>query len=217
MKNMNPQLMELLEATRKYLLSPKGVEEMPSAKLISLKRYMEMLKWLDQADLSNPEQWPWRDQQDGYSKIIRQLIGHFPLVTPVATAVVLNSDMHVLLERRSDNGKWSFPSGIIEPGETAKKGVVRELHEEAGLAADEEDLRLFDEFSGKQHIYPHGDMIWSVKLVYVVKRFWGELKPNFESTELRWFGLDKLPENTSGSTQSIAKAILARFPEVESW
>ena len=215
--NMNPQLMKLVGLMGRLAFRLTTAEEMPPEERVALQGYIEFINALNKANLQDPEEYPWRDQQDGYSKTIRKLIGHFPMVTPVATAVVLDNDMRVLLERRSDNGKWSLPSGIIEPGETAKTGVVRELHEEAGLMVDEEDLRLFDEFSGKQHIYPHGDIIWSVKLIYIVKRFWGEPKPNFESTELQWFGLGELPENASGSTRSIAKAILARFSEVESW
>ena len=130
---------------------------------------------------------------------------------------MIDKKAQILLERRSDNGKWTIPSGIIEPDESARNCAARELHEETGLMVDPRDLRLFDEFSGKPHVYPHGDVIWSVKLIYVVKRFWGEPKPNFESTELARFKLHELPENVSGSTQSIAKAILERWLEVDSW
>ena len=152
--NMNPQLMKLVGLMERLAFRLTTAEEMPPEERVALQGYIEFINALNKANLQDPEEYPWRDQQDGYSKTIRKLIGHFPIVTPV------DNDMRVLLERRSDNGKWSLPSGIIEPGETAKTGVVRELHEEAGLMVDEEDLRLFDEFSGKQHIYPHGDIIY---------------------------------------------------------
>lgn len=80
---------------------------------------------------------------------------------------------------------------------------------------DQRDLHLFDEFSGKPHVYPHGDVIWSVKLIYVVKRFWGEPKPNFESTELAWFNLNDIPDNASGSTKKIAVELLGRDLEID--
>ncbi len=208
--NMNPQLMKLAALLQKVT----GEEIVADA---DLGQYINLLETLDQANLQDPKQYPWRDDQDGYSKTIRKLIGHFPMVTPVATAVVIDKKAQILLERRSDNGKWTIPSGIIEPDESARNCAARELHEETGLMVDPRDLRLFDEFSGKPHVYPHGDVIWSVKLIYVVKRFWGEPKPNFESTELARFKLHELPENVSGSTQSIAKAILERWLEVDSW
>lgn len=206
--NMNPELMKLVMLLQKAT----GEEIIADAEL---GHYINLLETLDQANLQDPEQYPWRNKQDGYSKSIRNLIGHFPMVTPVATVVTLNKKGQILLERRSDNGKWTISSGIIEPGESAKDCAARELYEETGLMVDQRDLHLFDEFSGKQHVYPHGDVIWSVKLIYIVKRFWGDPKPNFESTELAWFHLDAIPETASGSTKKIAVELLGRDLEID--
>lgn len=206
--NMNPELMKLVMLLQKAT----GEEIIADAEL---GHYIDLLETLDQANLQDPEQYPWRNKQDGYSRSIRKLIGHFPMVTPVATVVTLNKKGQILLERRSDNGKWTIPSGIIEPGESAKDCAARELYEETGLMVDQRDLHLFDEFSGKQHVYPHGDVIWSVKLIYIVKRFWGDPKPNFESTELAWFHLDAIPETASGSTKKIAVELLGRDLEID--
>lgn len=206
--NMNPELMKLVMLLQKAT----GEEIIADAEL---GHYIDLLETLDQANLQDPEQYPWRNKQDGYSRSIRNLIGHFPMVTPVATVVALNKKGQILLERRSDNGKWTIPSGIIEPGESAKDCAARELYEETGLMVDQRDLHLFDEFSGKQHVYPHGDVIWSVKLIYIVKRFWGDPKPNFESTELAWFHLDAIPETASGSTKKIAVELLGRDLEID--
>lgn len=206
--NMNPELMKLVMLLQKAT----GEEIIADAEL---GHYIDLLETLDQANLHDPEQYPWRNKQDGYSKSIRNLIGHFPMVTPVATVVALNKKGQILLERRSDNGKWTIPSGIIEPGESAKDCAARELYEETGLMVDQGDLHLFDEFSGKQHVYPHGDVIWSVKLIYIVKRFWGDPKPNFESTELAWFHPNAIPETASGSTKKIAIELLGRGLEID--
>lgn len=207
---MNPQLMKLIALLRKKLGGGMIVDA-------DLKAYVEQIEALDQADLRNPEEWPWKDQMDGYIKASRLLLGHFPLVTPVATAVVLNEKMRILLERRSDNGKWSIPSGHIEPGESVRVATVRELQEETGLIANPENLHLLDEFSGTQHIYANGDVIYSTKLVYVVRRCGGTLQHNHESLELRRFPLDEIPENVSGSTKKIVQAILDRYDEVSEW
>ena len=206
--SMNPQLMKL---TQMIVKLAAGGEITPDAEL---SEFVRLVHALDATNFQNPEEWPWNDQQDGYMKILRQLIGHFPLVTPVATAVVLDENARILLEQRSDNGKWSIPSGTIEPGESVRTSVIRELQEETGLIARPEDLHLFDEFSGKQHVYPHGDIIYSVKLIYVIKQYSGELQPNHESTRLDWFSSYEIPHESSGSTKKIVKMLSDRATEV---
>jgi len=62
----------------------------------------------------------------------------FPPIIPVAAAVIERPE-RILIARRCDkgpfNGKWEFPGGKIEPGETAEKCLVRELAEEFGITA----------------------------------------------------------------------------------
>jgi 8-oxo-dGTP diphosphatase len=62
------------------------------------------------------------------------------LPRPVASvAVVTLYCEHVLLVRRDKEpyrGKWSFPGGAIEPGETSREAARREALEETGLAVD---------------------------------------------------------------------------------
>jgi ADP-ribose pyrophosphatase len=43
------------------------------------------------------------------------------------------TDRRILLIKRSDNGLWSFPGGMVDPGENAPKTLVRELREETGV------------------------------------------------------------------------------------
>ena len=39
----------------------------------------------------------------------------------------------VLLTRRTDNGQWCLPGGMINPGESVAEGCEREVFEETGL------------------------------------------------------------------------------------
>ena len=42
---------------------------------------------------------------------------------------------HILMGKRRDNQKWTFPGGHVEPQETMKEGAMRELKEETGIEA----------------------------------------------------------------------------------
>lgn len=59
---------------------------------------------------------------------------------PVASVLgVVVHDTKVLLVRRinpPDAGKWGYPGGWIDPGETMAQAAVRELFEETGVRAE---------------------------------------------------------------------------------
>ena len=205
--NMNPNLMQFIE---KIEMGGGILDD-------EQKKFIETIKALDESDLKDPTQWPWRDKTNGYIKTLRKLVGHFPIVLSVATAVVLDDSMRILLERRSDDGKWSIPGGTVGPGESVKECIVGDISRETSLDAEIEDLHLFDELSGTPHYYPNGDIISSIKIIYVAKHCTGELKPNYENLELEYFDLQDIPENVSGTTRKIVASLISRFDEVKNW
>ena len=72
----------------------------------------------------------------------------------VAAAVIERADGRVLLAQRPPGkayaGYWEFPGGKLEPGETARAALVRELHEELGITVRSASPWLVQEF-----VYPH--------------------------------------------------------------
>ncbi|KAF0230404.1 MAG: hypothetical protein FD175_1726 [Beijerinckiaceae bacterium] len=64
---------------------------------------------------------------------------HLPLRPVLAASIAVFRDGKVLLAQRAKApalGLYSLPGGRIEPGETLRDGVLRELKEEVGLVAD---------------------------------------------------------------------------------
>lgn len=60
-------------------------------------------------------------------------------------AVIVNSESKVLtMERADGKGRWQFPQGGIEPRESPRSAVFREIREETGLR--DTDLSLPEEF-----------------------------------------------------------------------
>ena len=216
MGSMNPNLMKLIDIVES---AAKGIDVRDCVRDClatddRFKGYIETTKTLDEIDFTKPEQWPWLDDPDKYIELYFSLVGHFPVETPVAAVAVLNPLNQILLGQRSDNGKWSIPGEIIRPGETVEQSAVRGIREETGLIIDEKNLHQFSVLSGKPHTYPHGDIIYSVKQVYIVKKYRGELQTNYENTRLEWFNLHDIPKRSSKSTRTITSCIMTRIFEV---
>lgn len=68
-------------------------------------------------------------------EIERLYSGEIGYATPKVTAetAVFDEQGEVLLIRRADNGLWALPGGVLEVGESAAVGAIREVREEAGV------------------------------------------------------------------------------------
>ena len=117
-------------------------------------------------------------------------------VRPSAGAVIFNEAGEVLLERRSDSGFWGLPGGGVDIGESVSDAVVREVYEETGLRVG--ITRLVGIYSDPRHSiasYPSGDVVHYVNVLFECRRESGELRISSESTDIRYFPPDSLPES----------------------
>ena len=105
----------------------------------------------------------------GYIMDLRKVVGHRPLLQIAASVIVEDEQGRILLQLRSDNNCWAYAGGSVELDEVVEDAAKRELFEETGLIA--ERLELFGVFSGKEthYIYPNGDEVSNVDIVYVCR------------------------------------------------
>jgi ADP-ribose pyrophosphatase YjhB (NUDIX family) len=133
-----------------------------------------------------------------YWKKLRELAGHIPILVCGASVIVENSKGEILLQLRKDNNCWAYPGGVVDVKEVVEEAAKRELMEETGIVAH--SLDLFGVFSGEEfyHVYPNGDEISIVDVVYICKNFSGKVKADItESVDAKFFPITKLPENIS--------------------
>lgn len=133
-----------------------------------------------------------------YMKMMRNIVGKLPILQCGASVIVENSFGEILLQRRVDNNCWAYAGGSVELDEIVEEAAKRELFEETGLVAHE--LELFGVFSGPElhYIYPNGDEVSNIDLVYICKNYSGDLKCQVkEVQELKFFNKYDLPENIS--------------------
>ncbi|MCV2393175.1 NUDIX domain-containing protein [Actinotalea sp. M2MS4P-6] len=137
---------------------------------------------------------------------LREKVGTDLLWLPGVSGVVLDDDGRVLLGRRSDNGRWAVPSGILEPGEEPAIALVREVLEETGVHA--EVVALTSVSSGDPIRYPNGDRAQYLDVGFLCRAVGGEAHvADDESTEVGWFDPDALPETiTEASVQWLQRA-----------
>lgn len=118
------------------------------------------------------------------------------VLLPYILAVILNDNNEVLLGYRK-NTEW-FPNtygligGKIDDKESATQAMIREINEEIGVKVIDKDLN----FSHGMHFL--GDEgAPCVAFFFTIKNWQGDIH-NAEKDKhdhLKWFSLDKLPDN----------------------
>ena len=134
----------------------------------------------------------------GYIMDLRKIVGHRPLIQVGASTIIEDEKGRILLQLRKDNHCWGYHGGSLELNEVVEEAAKRELLEETGLIAEE--IELFGVFSGKEmsYIYPNGDEVSNVDIVFICKKYSGEIKcQESEVEKLEFFSADNLPDNIS--------------------
>jgi 8-oxo-dGTP pyrophosphatase MutT (NUDIX family) len=120
-----------------------------------------------------------------------------------SSAVVVNADGEVLLQRRADNGNWALPGGAMDVGETFADSVIREVREETGILVAVG--RIIGIYSDPNHVfaYDNGEIRQQFNICCAATILGGQIAISDESTDVRFFAFDALPDLRMHPTQYI--------------
>jgi 8-oxo-dGTP pyrophosphatase MutT (NUDIX family) len=122
---------------------------------------------------------------------------------PGARLILSRADDTILLQKRSDFGKWGLIAGSPEEGESLTDTIVREAMEEAGIKIQGPVPFGFSSNPMLEMItYPNEDRCQFFALMYACNKFIGEPSvTDDESTDVQWFDIESLPDNCMPSVE----------------
>jgi mutator protein MutT len=99
-------------------------------------------------------------------------------------AGIIIKDRKTLAVKSKGKPVYVQPGGKLEPGETAKEALVRELQEELMIDTDEDDFEYLGTFSADAANEPGRKIHMQV---FIVKKWRGEIKLANEIEKMLWF------------------------------
>ena len=106
----------------------------------------------------------------------------------VVAGIIINQNK-ILIGKRKDKdiggGKWEFPGGKIEVGETNREALERELYEELGIS-----VKIGKELMNYEHMFK--TTIYNISFMEIID-YEGEICNNAHS-EIKWVKFPNLPE-----------------------
>ena len=127
-------------------------------------------------------------------------------------AVVIDDARRIFLVRHTYVRGWHLPGGGVEPGETLRVALTRELIEEGNIELTEPPVLhgvFFNpRWSRRDHV-----------ACFVVQSFHQSAPPapNREIAAARFFALDELPGDTSAGSRARLAEVLLGAPVSEKW
>lgn len=108
---------------------------------------------------------------------------------------VVFRDNKILLVKEKIDSKWTVPGGWADIGSTPAENAEREVFEESGYKVKAKKvLAVYD-----RNRQGHTPFIFHLyKIFFLCEIIGGEARTNFETLDVGFFGLDELPELSTG-------------------
>lgn len=125
------------------------------------------------------------------------------------TCAIIESDTGVLCAQRSATmahpGKWEFPGGKIETGETDEDCLIREIREELDVS-----IEILHSLEGQPFTYPDGFCLYLVPFRCRILN--GQPRP-LQHQKLMWVSRDRLRElDWAGADVPVLESYLKIYP-----
>ena len=118
------------------------------------------------------------------------------VLRPSVSAILRDGDGRILLQRRSDNGRWGLPGGSVEIGESVGEAIMREVREETGLDVEVERLiGVYSDPALQVVRYRSGDVVHYISTLLACRILGGSLRTCAETLDLRFFDPAGLPDD----------------------
>ena len=123
---------------------------------------------------------------------MRQKCGHNTIMS-ATTDVIPIRDGKVCMVLNREHRFWCFPGGHAELGLTWQEAARKELVEEAGLVAKDEDMKPFASVSGYTIVYGDNEPVNLFSMTFVCEKFdEHDVEDEEEIAEKRWFAFDEV-------------------------
>ncbi|MDY5635034.1 MAG: NUDIX hydrolase [Streptococcus orisratti] len=135
-----------------------------------------------------------------YISYIRSKVGHDKVLLTFAGGILSDDEGRVLLQLRGDKKTWAIPGGSMKLGESTLDTAKREFFEETGIQV--EAVRFLNVYSNFEEIYPNGDKVQTIVMIYEFKALEDFDISDFHNEEtlrLRFFSKEEIAELESVS------------------
>ena len=112
-------------------------------------------------------------------------------------AAIFKANRILLVKEK--NGTWSLPGGWVDVNQTIKSNTIKEVKEESGLdVITKRVIAIQDRNKHNKPLYPYG----VCKVFVECEVIGGEFIENIETTEIKYFSIENLPNLCEAKTTS---------------